>query len=104
VQQTGGIQRKMTVSQPNDPHEVEADQMAQAVMKQEQSGELDRQIVARAEEEKDKDKHLAVKADASALMRQPEALKPEEEEDKKKVHAKLDGRTLARQEDDGMPN
>jgi hypothetical protein len=31
MQQTRGIQRKMSVSQPNDPHEVEADQMAHTV-------------------------------------------------------------------------
>ena len=31
MQQTRGIQRKVSVSQPNDPHEVEADQMAHAV-------------------------------------------------------------------------
>ncbi|MCC8400462.1 DUF4157 domain-containing protein [Paraburkholderia sp. MMS20-SJTN17] len=49
VQQTGGVQRKMTVSQPSDPHEVEADQMAHAVMQLDQSGELDRQIAARAD-------------------------------------------------------
>ena len=36
VQQNGdGAQRKMTVSQPGDPLEVEAEQMAQAVMQQE---------------------------------------------------------------------
>lgn len=118
VQQTGGIQRKMTVSQPNDPHEVEADHMAHAVMKQEQSGELDRQIVARAEEEKDKplatkldraeddkdkDRHLATKRDDGALMRQPEALGPKDEEEKKKLHTKLDAQTLARAQDDEPP-
>jgi hypothetical protein len=74
VQQTGGIQRKMTVSQPDDPHEVEADQMAHAVMKQEQSGELDRRMISRVEEDKDKDKDKH-----AALMRQPEALKPEDD-------------------------
>ncbi|MGA7816445.1 DUF4157 domain-containing protein [Caballeronia sp.] len=89
VQQTGGVQRKMTVSQPGDPHEVEADRMAQAVMKQEQSGELARQV-DRAEEEKDKDKHLATKADHHVLLRQPEAPRPQDEEEKKKLHAKLD--------------
>lgn len=35
VQQTGAVQRKMTVSEPGDPHEVEADQMARAVIAQE---------------------------------------------------------------------
>ncbi|ALL70933.1 Protein of unknown function (DUF4157) (plasmid) [Paraburkholderia caribensis MBA4] len=103
VQQTGGIQRKMSVSQPNDPHEVEADQMAHAVMRQDQSGELDGQTVARAEEEKDKDRHLAMKADAGVMMRQPEAPGPHDEEEKKKLHAKLDAQTLARAQDDELP-
>lgn len=36
VQQNGdGIRRKMTVSEPGDPHEVEADQMARAVVERE---------------------------------------------------------------------
>jgi hypothetical protein len=36
VQQTGtALHRKMTVSQPDDPHEVEADKMAQTVMQME---------------------------------------------------------------------
>lgn len=99
VQQTGGIQRKMTVSQPGEPHEVEADRMAQAVMKQEQAGVLDRRIDL-AEEDKDKDKHLAAKADDHALMRQPEAPKPSDEEEKKKMHAKLDPSMLSRQRED----
>jgi hypothetical protein len=118
VQQTGGIQRKMSVSQPNDPHEVEADQMAHAVMKQEQSGELDRQIVARAEEEKDKplatkldraedekdkDRHLAMKPGDGALLRQPEAPGPKDDEEKKKLHAKFDAQALARAQDDEPP-
>ena len=54
VQQNGdGIQRKMTVSQPGDAHELEADQMARAVMQQEHSGtNADRQPVEKPEEEK----------------------------------------------------
>lgn len=72
VQQTGGgIQRKMTVSEPNDPHEVEADEMARVVVQQE---------------------HRA--------QRQPEAPKPDDEEEKK-LHRKADPTaTLARQEDE----
>ena len=72
MQQTGdGIHRKMTVSQPGDAHEVEADEMARAVMQQENA----------------------------AVQRQPEAPKPEDEE-KKKLQAKLDPATLAREEDE----
>ena len=39
VQQGGGIRRKMSVSQPGDPHEVEADEMARKVMRMEQEPE-----------------------------------------------------------------
>lgn len=53
VQQTGGLQRKMTVSQPGDVHEQEADQMARQVIAQEHA------------------------------QRQPEAPKANEEDDKK---------------------
>jgi len=79
VQQNGGIQRKMTVSQPNDPHEVEADKMASAVMQREQQSGASggEQAVDRVEDE---DKELQTKVD-----RQAEALSPEEEEKKKQV-------------------
>ena len=71
VQQNGdGVQRKMTVSQPGDPHEVEADQMARAVTGQEH-----------------------------AVQRQPEAPLSEDEE-KKKVHTKADATRLMRDEDE----
>ncbi len=76
VQQNGdGIQRKMTVSQPGDPHEVEADQMASTVMQREQQSpsSADRQIVSREE-----DKELETKLD-----RQPEAVNEQDEEKKK---------------------
>jgi len=53
VQQTGGVQRKMSVSQPGDPHELEADQMARAVMAAEHAPEIQRQP-----EEEDKKKVL----------------------------------------------
>ena len=72
VQQTGdGIQRRMTVSEPNDPHEVEADQMARQVMQQEH-----------------------------AVQRQPEAPKPDEDDEKKKVHRRVDASSLSREEDE----
>jgi hypothetical protein len=103
VQQTGdGIRRKMSVSQPGDPHEVEADQMARAVIQQEHTGTSDRQVVDREEahKEDDKDKHLATKPVNEALQRQPEAPKPQDEEEKKKVHPKHDLNSLARQEDE----
>ena len=79
VQQTGGgIHRKMTVSQPGDPHELEADRMAQAVMRQEQAQSIE-----------DKDKPVATKLAADALQRQPEAPHAQDDEEKKKLlHAK----------------
>lgn len=83
VQQTGdGIQRKMTVSEPNDPHEVEADQMASAVMKREQQGtsSADRQLVSLREE----DKELETKLD-----RQAEAVNEQDEEKKKHLSAQV---------------
>ena len=70
-QNGGGIHRKMTVSQPGDAHEVEADQMARQVMLQE---------------------HVA--------QRQPETPKPDEEDEKKKVHRREDAAGVSRQEDE----
>jgi len=64
VQQNGtGVQRKMTVSQPDDPHEAEADAVARAVMRAE---------------------HEPRRAGGAALDRQPEAAVDDEE--KKKQH------------------
>ncbi|CDY75445.1 hypothetical protein BGLT_04343 [Caballeronia glathei] len=61
VQQNGpGVQRKMTVSEPDDPHEAEADAMARAVMRDEHEPGVNREM---------------------ALDRQPEA--PAGDEDKK---------------------
>jgi uncharacterized protein DUF4157 len=113
VQQNGdGVQRKMDVSQPGDPHEVEADQMAAAVMKQEQRGgatsaEASVQRQEMLPEDKDKE-NLAAK-----LMRQgmPEDKDKENlaaklmrqempEEDKDKLATKQDESSLSRQEDE----
>jgi hypothetical protein len=101
VQQTGnGLQRKMTVSEPNDPHEVEADQMARAVIQQEHAQSTDRHVISREAEE---EKPLAAKHKSDALMRQPEAPKPQDEDEKKKLHAKLDSAAVSRQEDEDAP-
>ena len=82
VQQSGdGIQRKMTVSQPGDTHEVEADQMARLVMQHEQVG--------------------GANSNPAAVQRQPEKL-PDEEE-KKKVQMKPDASTIARQPEEEEP-
>jgi len=92
VQQNGdGIQRKMTVSQPGDPHEIEADQMARAVIQQEHGEPVERQMISRVEaEDKDKEKPLAAKLAAAEVQRQPEAPKPLDDEEKKKLHTKPD--------------
>jgi hypothetical protein len=72
VQQNGDqVHRQMSVSQPGDRHEVEADHMARAVMQQEQQ------------------------ASPGNIDRQPEV--PKEDEEKKKLHAKLDTNGVARQ-------
>lgn len=78
VQQNGNaVKRAMSVSQPGDPHEVEAEQTARAVMQQEHSGSNTK------EEEKEQmpAQHLS-----TDLLRQPEAATADEEE-RKKHHA-----------------
>lgn len=104
VQQTGdGIRRKMSVSQPGDAHEVEADKMAHAVIQQEHTGTTDRQVIDMegAHKDDEKDKPLAAKSATEGLQRQPEAPKPLEDDDKKKAHLQHDLSTLARQSEDG---
>jgi hypothetical protein len=103
VQQNGdGIQRKMTVSEPGDAHEVEADQMARAVMQQEHAPSIDRQVVPPQEEEEQQP--VAAKRAADFLQRQPEAPTSQEEEEKKKMlNAKLDTATVSRQENQQAP-
>ena len=98
VQQNGsGISRKMSVSQPGDRHEVEADQMARAVMQREQSAsvEADRMPISR---QKDEEQPVQTKADNECCQRQPEATKDEEE--KKKIKPKFDEAAVARQADE----
>jgi hypothetical protein len=101
VQQNGdGIQRKMTVSQPEDAHELEADRMARAVMQQEHAQSTDRQGISR---EEDQERPMATKRATHAFQRQPEAPNPEDEEEKKKLHAKLNSGVVSRQEDEQPP-
>jgi hypothetical protein len=85
VQQNGDrvekkIQTKMTVSQPGDIHEMEADRMAQAVMRQ------DSELIT---------------PDEQRVHRQPES--PKDDEEKKKVHRSTDAR-IARQADATRPD
>ena len=94
VQQDGDkVRRAMTVSQPGDPHEVEAEHTARAVMQLEHSGA----------EKEDNAEAESLSASRSALQRQPEAPHKEDEEEKKKHHAmmKADRKALARQSSKG---
>jgi hypothetical protein len=102
VQQNGdGIRRKMTVSDPGDAHEIEANQMARAVIQQEHAQAADRQLISRADEDEEK-KHVATKLEADAVQRQPEAPKPQDDEEKKKLHTKLDSLTASRPRDEPL--
>jgi hypothetical protein len=95
VQQNGkGISRAMSVSQPGDPHEVEAEQTARAVMQQEHSG-----VPKTSEHDQEKDEHHIPAAHDQHALRQPEALRgKDEDEEKKKHHAmkKADEANLSR--------
>lgn len=89
VQQDGDrVHRAMTVSQPGDPHEVEAENTARAVMRLEH-----------ASPEKEGDAEPESLSASRCLQRQPEAPHKEDEEEKKKHHAmmKADRKALARQ-------
>jgi len=102
VQQNGdGIQRKMTVSEPGDPHEIEADQMARAVIQQEHAPSIDRQT-APPEEEKEQPP-IAMHRATDFVQRQPEAPRPEEEEKQKMLQAKLHTTPVSRREDQPAP-
>jgi len=88
VQQGGSqVSRAMSVSHPNDPHEVEAEQTARAVMEQEHTGHDPHH-----EKEKDKEEHhhsaLLSRCPCDGVQRQPEAShgKDREEEERKKHH------------------
>jgi hypothetical protein len=84
VQQGGaGIQAKLSVSQPGDPLEREADEAARAVMRDEQGG-LQRQP-EKPKDEEEKKKKLHPKSDSDGVQRQPEALKDDEEKKKKQA-------------------
>ncbi|RLB96057.1 MAG: hypothetical protein DRH50_02360 [Deltaproteobacteria bacterium] len=75
VQQNGDkVQRKLTVGQPGDKYEQEADQVAQAVMQQEQQPvqrESDEGLVRRQVEEEEEE--VQMKSEYSLVQRQVEA-------------------------------
>jgi hypothetical protein len=80
VQQDGDkVRRALTVSQPGDPHEVEAEKTARAVTQMEHHAGSDK-------EEKDEKEHtMMASRDAATLQRQPGL--PDEEKEEKKAHA-----------------
>jgi hypothetical protein len=68
------VRRVMTVSQPGDPHEVEAEETARAVMHAESHGDVQRQPEAHKEDEEEKKKHHGVmKASRSQSLGQSKA-------------------------------
>jgi hypothetical protein len=104
VQQNGdGIQREMTVSEPGDARELEADRMARAVIEQEHAPGIDRQTIPPQEEEEKP--RVAMQRATDFLQRQPEAPTPQEEEERKKrmLQTKQDMATGPRREDRPAP-
>jgi hypothetical protein len=92
VQQGGDqVRRAMSVSQPGDPHEVEAEQTARAVMQQEHG-------TVASSNEKEEESPVMASHLSGEVRRQPENPK-EEDEEKKKHHAvmKAGGANLSRQ-------
>jgi hypothetical protein len=88
VQQGGSqVSRAMSVSHPTDPHEVEAEQTARAVMEHEHSG-----LPATGEKEKEKEHEkpehhmMASRCPCDGAQRQPEAAHGKDEEEEKKKH------------------
>jgi hypothetical protein len=100
VQQNGNaVKRAMSVSQPGDPHEVEAEHTARAVMQQEHTA------VSKPD---DKEEGHAMMASRSAdeAQRQPEAVKgkDEDEEKKKHLHTAVERSLLSRQAEEAEPS
>jgi hypothetical protein len=91
VQQNGNtVKRAMSVSQPGDPHEVEAEQTARAVIQQEHA------TVSRQDDKDEGHALMASQLASEGAQRQPEAPTNEEEEKKKHAMAKADGAMLSR--------
>jgi len=97
VQQNGDkVQRKLTVGQPGDKYEQEADQVARAVMQQEQQPvqrDSDEGLVRRQIEEEDEE--VQMKPEYSRVQRQVE-----EEEEEKGLQAEFEDTQLQRQEEE----
>jgi hypothetical protein len=73
----GGVQRQLSVSQPGDKYEREADQVAQAVIHQEQRAPSMSDAAASVQREMDEDNEkkeesVQTKAEPGSLQRQAE--------------------------------
>jgi len=104
VQQGGSqVRRAMSVSQPSDPHEVEAEQTARAVMEHEH---VAHEHPGDKEKKEEHPGALLSRCACDGAQRQPEAAhgKDKEDEEKKKHHlmTKTDGPSLARADDEEM--
>ena len=93
VQQTGGLQRKMTLGQVGDKYEQEADQTARAVIRQENC--VGDSCIKRQEEEEE----APVQTKVDNLVTQRQAV-PEEEEEEDAVQAKRDTSVVQRLEEE----
>jgi len=97
VQQNGAqVQRKLTVGQPGDRYEQEADRVARAVLQQEQQQPIrkdaDEGLFQRQVEEEEEEEPIQAKAEESWIQRQAE-----EEEEEEPVQAKTEDGWVQRQ-------
>jgi hypothetical protein len=97
VQQTGDeVRRKLTIGQPGDRYEQEADQVAREIMQQEEQPvqrESDDGIVVRRQvEEEEEEEPLQAKSEDAWIQRQ-------EEEEEEPVQAKEEDARVQRQEE-----
>ena len=93
VQQGGGVRRKLTIGKAGDRYEQEADQVARAVMQQEQrvaQSQPDGGLVRRQIEEE-----IQMKSEYSRVQRQVE--EEEEEEEEEPVQTKAEDAWIQRQ-------
>jgi hypothetical protein len=92
VQQNGDqVQTKLTVGQPGDRYEQEADRVARAITQPEPDRvqrETDERLVQRQVEEEEKEEEEPVQAKAEEAWIQRQEAPPEEEEEEEPVQAK----------------
>ena len=97
VQQNGvGVQGKLTINQPGDKYEQEADQAARAVMHQEQQTvqrEADEGMVRRQIEPEEEEEPIQTKMQDAQVQRQAEV----EEEEEEPIQTKVEDSWVQRQ-------